>query len=95
MAPNDPYYSPPDDFATDDAGDYDDNLDPDGPSAADIARFDRDGSDCPSCGSEVFDDATVCPICGELLADGGATTKPWAAIVAGLILLAFVLIYVL
>lgn len=82
-------------MAYDDEPDYEDTLDPEGPSADDIARFDREGSDCPSCGSEVFDDATVCPICGEFLTATAGTTKPWAALVAGVILLAFVLIYVL
>ncbi|MEL6499422.1 MAG: hypothetical protein AAFZ67_00375 [Planctomycetota bacterium] len=74
---------------------YDDTLDPEGPSADDIARFGRDGSDCPSCGAEVFDDATVCPICGDLLTRDTSTTKPWAALVAGAIVLAFVLFYIL
>ncbi len=74
---------------------YDDSLDPEGPSAEDVARFDRDGSACPSCGSEVYYDASVCPICGELLTPDTGKTKPWAAIVAGVVLLAFVLIYVL
>ncbi len=74
---------------------HDDSLDPEGPSADDLARFDRDGSACPSCGGEVYDDAPACPICGELLTEGTPTRKPWAAIVAGALLLAFVLVNLL
>jgi predicted nucleic acid-binding Zn ribbon protein len=47
--------------------DEDDDLDPEGPSAADIARLDRDTARCPACDAEVYDDASVCPICGEIL----------------------------
>lgn len=72
-----------------------DEIDPEGPSADDIARFDRDGSACPSCGSEIYDDAGVCPVCGELLTPDTAGAKPWVALVAGVVLLAFVLFYLL
>lgn len=87
MAHDDPSYDPPGEG-------FDDSLDPEAPSPEDIARFDRDGSTCPSCGSEVYDDAGVCPICGEILLSGAAKSKPWAVIVAGVVLLAFVLFYV-
>ena len=88
-----PYYEDP--SAADRDPEFEADLDPEAPSAEDIARFDRDGDACPSCGSEVYDDATICPICGEMLVEESDKPKPWAVIVVGLILLAFVLIYVL
>lgn len=41
------------------AGDRDD-----GPSPDDLERFGGVTRTCPSCGKEVFDDATVCYHCG-------------------------------
>ncbi|MEM9166733.1 MAG: zinc-ribbon domain-containing protein [Planctomycetota bacterium] len=76
---------------------YDDDLelDPEGPSPEDLERFDRDGSDCPSCGAEVYDDATVCPICGELLtAEPGSGPSKLTIAVVGLVIAAFVLVFI-
>lgn len=73
---------------------YDDSLDPEGPSAEDVARFDRDGTACPSCGSEVYDDAGVCPICGEIIAGGSAGPGPVVIAVVGAVLVAFALILI-
>lgn len=50
--------------------DFDDDLDPEGPSADDIARFGAgdEGDDlsatCPSCGASVYLDLAACPRCG-------------------------------
>lgn len=67
-----------------------DELDPEGPSADDIARFDRDTEGCPACGTEVYDEAAVCPACGELLTTETTKTRPLTIIVVVLILAAFV-----
>ena len=73
-----------------------DDLDPEGPSAADLARFDRAASTCPSCGSEVYDDATICPVCGEyILSHSSFNRKYLWPIVASIILIVFVLTWVL
>lgn len=56
--------------------DLDDDLDPEGPSPEDIARFgaDDDADDlsvtCPACGAGVYLDLTACPRCGADM--GGA-----------------------
>ncbi|MEO1583448.1 MAG: hypothetical protein AAFR96_02615 [Planctomycetota bacterium] len=91
MAYGDPYNDDPygDPYADPES------LDPEAPSADDIARFDRDGAACPSCGAEVYDDAAVCPICSELLTDDDHRAKPWTLIVVGVLVLSFVLIYIL
>ena len=31
--------------------------------------------DCPACGAEVYEDAEVCPVCGEFIT---TNTGPWA-----------------
>lgn len=40
-------------------------LDPDGPSAEDLDRFGDETRTCPHCGSEVWDQAKDCHVCGE------------------------------
>lgn len=39
----------------------------DGPTQADIERFGGVTRPCRSCRSDVYDDATMCPHCGQLL----------------------------
>ncbi len=75
---------------------YEDELDPEGPSPEDIARFDRDGQTCPSCGSEVFDDASICPICNEYISGGAPSfaRKYLWPIVGAAVLVIFVLTWV-
>ncbi|MCA9273011.1 MAG: zinc ribbon domain-containing protein [Phycisphaerales bacterium] len=81
----------------DDHGPDFDELDPEGPSPADIRRLDRAGSPCPSCGSEIYDDASICPVCGEYILapkQGLAKTYLWP-IVGAIVLIIFVLTWVL
>ena len=73
----------------------DDDLDPEGPSADDLERFSGEHRACPSCGSEVYDEATICPVCRTPVDtghDGGL--KLGLIVVVGLILIAFVLVTV-
>ncbi|MFI4898030.1 MAG: hypothetical protein ACIARR_09410 [Phycisphaerales bacterium JB059] len=42
-------------------------LDPEGPSAEDLDRFGDETRTCPHCGSETWDQAQVCHVCGEEL----------------------------
>ena len=41
-----------------------------GPSEADIDRFDSDVALCPKCGKEVYDQTETCPHCGSWLEGG-------------------------
>jgi len=67
-----------------------------GPSDADLERFDDESATCPACGEEVYHDAAMCPACGEMLHDrSGAGLPAWAKV--GLVLagVGFVLVFVL
>lgn len=83
-----------DDF--DDPG-FDDETDPEAPSPEDLARFDRDDLTCPSCGCELYDDASVCPVCSEIIAgpDPGPARKYLWPLVAAAVLLLFLLRWLL
>jgi len=67
------------------------------PDEADLQRFGSDGVRCPSCGSEVYFDAVQCHTCGLVMSDAvTATPRPgWIPVVAGVTLVAFVLVFVL
>lgn len=59
----------PDDDPIDEG--FDEDLDPEGPSREDLARFGRDQVQCPHCGREVHADAAACPRCNRWLDDDG------------------------
>jgi ribosomal protein L37E len=75
----------------------------DGPLEEDIARLSHDTAYCPRCGAEVWDQAEVCPACGEYLGGNTSTRPPlmaewrakWVILIILAVLIAFVLIYVL
>jgi predicted nucleic acid-binding Zn ribbon protein len=46
---------------------FDDDEDHEGPSRRDRQRFNDVTRACPSCGKQVFDDASVCYHCGETM----------------------------
>lgn len=71
-----------------------DDLDPEGPSAADLDRFGGETITCPTCHAEVYDQATVCPHCGEVLTGKEGRIPAWAVWAAGLVLLAFFAFFV-
>lgn len=75
-------------------GSADEELDPDGPSAEDLRRLDQAMRRCPSCGSEIYDDTTKCPTCGEWLSESKAGGSMWT-IVGVVVLIVFVLAWVL
>lgn len=60
------------DFAEGDFLDQDE-LDPEGPSREDLARFGGDTVPCPHCGREVHADAAACPRCDRWLDDAPET----------------------
>lgn len=72
----------------------DDDLHPEGPSQADLERFDADSDTCPSCGSEVYADTALCPICGTAIGDridaGAGGPKPWIVAIVLVLVLTFV-----
>lgn len=70
-----------------------DDLDED-PSDEDLERFGGVTVSCPKCGSELYDDASLCWKCGHALANPVRTRPPvWMIIVATLALLG--LLYIL
>lgn len=73
--------------------DEDDDLDPEGPSADDLARFGDEFITCPSCKHSMYDQAELCPHCGHAMESPPARVPIWVMITAvamlGLLLLAF------
>ncbi len=66
--------------SADDSDDYDSNDDSDENI---IVR-------CPQCGTELYDDDTICPKCGQMITDSGKSVSIWviilfAAAVIGLV----------
>ena len=83
-----PGFDDPSDFATDE------ELDPEGPSRADIERFGDEVRRCPSCETEVYDDTELCPVCGHLFEDRDSKTPLWVLIVAVVALLAMLALFI-
>lgn len=72
-----------------------DELDPEGPSVDDLERFGDATVSCPSCGTEMYDQATICPTCGTPVGTGERSgLPPWAVFAAGALLLAFFAVFV-
>lgn len=69
-------------------------LDPHGPSADDLDRFGDEMIRCAACGSEVYDQSEVCPICGGFV-HVQKKTPAWAILVVLLMVTMLVLFFVL
>ena len=68
----------------------------DGPSEEDIERFGGVTQACPECGTELFDDVTVCWNCGHVLSSVRSRGLPtWATIVVVLVVIAILIVWVL
>jgi len=65
----------------------DDELDPEGPSQADLERFGDEWTRCPHCAQRVYDQAEVCPKCLMPMTPAGTRVPAWviAAAAAGLL----------
>lgn len=65
---------------------------------ADQVTDDGDSVDtrtCPACGASVYEDADVCPRCGEYLVRDTAAgrRKPWWMVIAALLVMAAILLH--
>ena len=47
--------------------DINEGLDPEGPSAHDLDKFGDELTTCPSCQRQIYDQAEICPHCGEYI----------------------------
>ena len=65
--------------------DLGEGLDPEGPSGADLDRFGDELMHCRRCGGTMYDQATVCPACGELVIEGEKKMSVW--VIAGVLML--------
>jgi predicted amidophosphoribosyltransferase len=71
--------------------DFDQGLDPDGPSAADLDRFGDEFTACPNCSEQFYDQADICPSCGHALGHEPSGIPLWASITGVVLLLAFIM----
>lgn len=74
--------------------DFDEGLDPNGPSAADLDQFGSEFMPCPHCNKDYYDQAEVCPHCGlpRDAVEGGMPV--WVIATAVLVLLGIVMFWV-
>ncbi len=73
-----------------------DDLDDEGPSAADVARFGDVTVKCPECGTELHDDVALCWKCGaNVMRTSAESAGPplWAIITTAVVVMAFVLVW--
>lgn len=87
-------YDEPPGFDGDFGEDLDGPIDPEGPSLADIERFGDEVNSCPECGSEVYEQAPLCHVCGHAFESPSSKAPPWAMIVAAIAVLAILLVFV-
>jgi hypothetical protein len=57
--------------------DLGEGLDPEGPSGADLDRFGDELMRCRACGEAMYDQASVCPNCGEIVEEGEKAMSVW------------------
>jgi len=73
--------------------DLGEGLDPEGPSGSDLDRFGDELMRCRRCGSQMYDQATACPHCGEYVVEGERTLSVWMILgVLGLVVLFLVVV---
>lgn len=64
-----------------DDDDFDD-IDPEGPSAEDLAKFGDEFITCPNCKRSIYDQSELCPHCGEAIERPKASVPVWAIVTA-------------
>ncbi len=57
--------------------DLGEGLDPEGPSGSDLDRFGDELTSCKRCGGSMYDQAEICPHCGELVVETKKTLSFW------------------
>ncbi len=68
------------------------DLDPEGPSEADLDRFGDEFLTCSACGADYYDQLDACPHCST---EAGAAKPPmagWLMAVIGLVVVGFLLV---
>lgn len=86
-----------------DPDEFEEDLDPEGPSEADLEAFDADDDSdtivCPYCRRAVYAEAEWCPYCERWIERAHAETwvqrHPVYAVIVILVLISFVLVFVL
>lgn len=76
------------------ADDWEEGLDPDGPSPEDLDRFGDEFQTCPNCGASVYDQAELCARCGHAFNQRPGGLPMWAILTAIAVLGAFVLYWI-
>lgn len=72
-----------------------DDLDPEGPSAADLERFGDEFVTCPVCGRAAYDQADQCHHCGAWLHAGPTQGVPaWVFVTVIAVLIAITLFWI-
>lgn len=74
---------------------YDEGLDPDGPSAADLDRFGDELTVCRECGERFYDQAELCPACGMPVREPERHMPGWVFVTTAAVIVAIVLFWVL
>ena len=70
--------------------DLGEGFDPEGPSGSDLDRFGDELTTCRRCGSSMYDQADICPHCGEYVVEPDKSLSVWAVI--GVLVLAVLLL---
>lgn len=73
------------------------------PSDEDIERLSHDTAHCPDCGAEIWDQAEICPKCGQYVGGNTLSRPPlaaewrakWLILIVLALLVAMVLVFVL
>jgi len=73
---------------------FDDGLDPDGPSAADLDRFGGEHAACWNCGAEYYDQLDHCPHCNAPARRPGPGMPAWMWVVAAAGVVGFLFVFV-
>ena len=83
-----------DGFNDDYVDSLDDEMDPEGPSVADLRRLRHSGALCPSCWADVYDDAEVCSICGDYIVPTGGRVGRAGWKIVGVVVLVVVAVLI-
>lgn len=68
------------------------DLDPEGPSEADLDRFGDESVTCPNCGADYYDQLDACPHCATEPGAGKPPMAGWLMALIGLTIAGFVMV---